>query len=100
LGGAESLRGFRRDDAVAIRLWTLQPELWAPVYANLFLAAFHDIGNAGDLSATPRRGPGLGLRYVAGPAVLRLDWAYGLGPAATGGSRGKFYFSVTTNLPY
>ena len=100
LGGADSLRGFRRDDAVAIRLWTLQPELWAPVYTNLFLAAFHDIGNAGDLSATPRRGPGLGLRYVAGPAVLRLDWAYGLGPAATGGSRGKFYFSVTTNLPY
>lgn len=100
LGGAESLRGFRRDDAVAIRLWTLQPELWAPVYTNLFLAAFHDIGNAGDLSTTPRRGPGLGLRYVAGPAVLRIDWAYGLGPAATGGSRGKFYFSVTTNLPY
>lgn len=100
LGGADSLRGFRRDDAVAIRLWTLQPELWAPVYTNLFLALFHDIGNAGDLSTTPRRGPGLGLRYVAGPAVLRVDWAFGLGPAATGGSRAKFYFSVTTNLPY
>lgn len=100
LGGAESLRGFRRDDAIALRLWTLQPEIWAPLYTNLKLALFHDIGNAGDLSATPRRGPGLGVRYLAGPAVLRFDWAYGLGPAATGGSRGKFYFSVTTNLPF
>lgn len=101
LGGADSLRGFRRDDAIATRLWTLQPELWAPLHANnIKLALFHDLGAAGDLTATPRRGPGLGIRYLAGPAVLRVDWAYGFGPAATGGSRGKFYFSVTTNLPF
>ncbi|MFN0101363.1 MAG: BamA/TamA family outer membrane protein [Bryobacteraceae bacterium] len=100
LGGADSLRGFRRDDAIALRLWTLQPELWTPIRPNIKLAFFHDLGNAGDLTATPRRGPGLGVRFLAGPAVLRADWAYGLGPAATGGSRGKFYFSVTTNLPF
>jgi len=100
LGGADSLRGFRRDDAIAIRLWTVQPEVWAPIRASIKLALFHDFGNAGELATAPRRGPGLGVRYLAGPAVLRLDWAYGLGPAATGGSRGKFYFSVTTNLPF
>jgi hypothetical protein len=27
-------------------------------------------------------------------AVLKFDWAYGFGQAATGGSRGKFYFNV------
>jgi hypothetical protein len=27
--------------------------------------------------------------------VLKFDWAYGFGQAATGGSRGKFYFNVT-----
>lgn len=103
LGGADNLRGFRRDDAIATRLWTVQPELWTPLdlkLPNLKLALFSDLGNAGDLSQTPRRGPGLGLRYLAGPFVLRADWAYGFGPAATGGSRGKFYLSVTSNLPF
>ena len=100
LGGADSLRGFRHDDAIATRLWTLQPELWAPIRNNIKLALFNDLGNAGDLSAPPRSGPGVGIRFLAGPAVLRADWAYGFGPAVTGGSRGKFYFSVTTNLPF
>jgi hypothetical protein len=39
------------------------------------------------------------LRFLYGPAVLKFDWGYGIGPAATGGSRGKFVLSVSMNLP-
>ena len=41
-----------------------------------------------------RAGLGTGLRLDLRVAVLRFDWAYGFGNAATGGSRGKFYFNV------
>ena len=110
LGGAESLRGFRRDDALGTGLWSIQPELWSPVRLgssefvrkSLKLAMFLDAGNvSGGIApkAAARVSPGLGLRILYGPAVIRADWAYGLGQALTGGSRGKFNFSVTTNLP-
>ena len=115
--GGENLRGFRRDDALGYRLWSVQPELWTPVpfvsagenagvrafvRRNVRLAAFTDFGGVhGGATADPglRFGPGAGLRVFYGPAVFRLDWAYGFGDAATGGSRGKVYFSVGINLP-
>jgi hypothetical protein len=31
MGGSESLRGFRQDDLLARRLWSVQSELWIPV---------------------------------------------------------------------
>src|SRR5215469_7297778 len=31
LGGADTVRGFRADDAVGLRLWSLQSELWHPI---------------------------------------------------------------------
>jgi len=39
------------------------------------------------------------LRVNLKLAVLKFDWAYGIGNAATGGSRGKFYFTVGLNVP-
>jgi hypothetical protein len=125
-GGAEVLRGFRTDDAIGRRYLTLQSELWLPVpgiptdsapgasatglssiLSKLRLAPFADVGGAWQtVSSKPglRVGPGLGLRLdmTAGLShiVFRLDWAYGFGDAATGGSRGKFYFSLVSNLPF
>jgi hypothetical protein len=65
---------------------------------------FGDIGgvrnpNAGSRAGT-RGGIGTGVRLKFGPAVLKGDFAYGLGPQTIGGSRGKFYFTLKTNLPF
>ena len=112
LGGADTVRGFRRDDALGQRMWWTQSELWTPfpIASNDFLkksvklAGFVDVGGAwrdGDAAASGvRRGVGPGVRVLYGPVVLRADWAHGWGVAATGPSRGHFYFTVTTNLPF
>jgi hypothetical protein len=117
-GGAEVLRGFRADDAIGRRVWSLQNELWLPLLpasaqaptnkiealiSQLRLAPFFDFGGAYQTIASApgfRIGPGLGLRYAMDKIVFKLDWAYGFGPAATSGSRGKFYFGVVSNLPF
>jgi len=118
-GGEDTVRGFRADDAVGQRLWSLQSELWRPIpglenwapssaqiqafVQKLRIAPFFDLGGAYQTIASRpglREGAGLGLRLDLRLAVLKLDWAYGLGDAATGGSRGKFYFSIGLNVPY
>lgn len=117
-GGADMVRGFREDDAIGRNLWSLQSELWSllPGTARgddglkrflrrqVRLAAFVDVGGIYQTTASSsglRAGPGLGLRIVHYPFVIRLDWAYGIGDAATTGrGRGRFYFSVTTHLPF
>jgi len=119
-GGVETVRGFRRDDALGRRLWSLQPEIWlrargllAPAFNpatggqqklrkmtrdSLALAFFSDIGGVyRAVSSAPgvRYGPGLGVRFkFAKQATLRLDWAYGIGDGVSGKGRGRFYFSV------
>jgi hemolysin activation/secretion protein len=132
-GGAETVRGFRRDDAIGRRIWSLQPELWLPLPGstrsryksfsrpegvrpstreglreflrdNLWLAPFFDLGGAHRTTGSRsglRAGPGLGLRLDYSQVIFKLDWAYGLGEAATTNrGRGRFYFNVTTNLPF
>ena len=109
-GGPDTVRGFRADDAIGRRLWSIQSELWHPLPGfeqtrldRLRAAAFFDAGGAYQTTASRpglREGAGLGLRLDLHLAVLKFDWAYGFREAATGGSRGKFYFSVGLNVPY
>ena len=111
LGGQESVRGFRRDDALGQRLWTLQNELLTPVpwlarqpfiRDNVRLAGFFDAGNAyrrGEKNPGIRKGAGLGARLTYGMVVLEADVAYGFGEAATHSRRLKVYFGATVNLP-
>ena len=116
-GGAETVRGFRRDDAVGRRSWSLQNELWFPLPRmasdqegfkaflrdNVRLAPFVDLGGLylpNHSNAGLRSGYGLGARIIYNIIILKIDYAYGVGAAATGGSRGKFYFSIGTNLPF
>jgi Omp85 superfamily domain len=100
LGGADTVRGFRADDAIGRRLWSSQSELWwhaFPRWPFLKLAAFSDVGGAYQTTGSypgMREGLGTGVRIDLRVAVLKFDWAYGFGNAATGGSRGKFYFNV------
>ncbi len=98
-GGADTVRGFRADDAIGRRLWSSQNELWhgLPRWPLLKIATFFDVGGAYQTTgsyAGLREGQGAGLRLDLRVAVLKFDWAYGFGQAATGGSRGKFYFNV------
>jgi hypothetical protein len=114
--GGDNLRGFRTDDALARGIWSVQPEFWMPLtfiphragskegqflQKNFKLAAFVDAGAtpSGSRSRGIRWAPGLGVRFLYGPVVMKLDWGYGFGERATRGSRGKFYFNFTTNLP-
>ncbi len=99
LGGADTVRGFRADDAIGRRLWSSQSELWhgLPRWQSLKIATFFDLGGAYQTTGSYpglREGLGTGLRLDLRVAVLKFDWAYGFGHAATGGSRGKFYFNV------
>ncbi|HVQ36778.1 MAG TPA: BamA/TamA family outer membrane protein, partial [Pyrinomonadaceae bacterium] len=116
-GGGEVVRGFRHDDALGRRLWSLQNELWLPVPGtatdeeaglktflrdNVRLAPFVDVGALSrprTSTAGLRSGFGLGLRVIYNVIILKVDYAYGVGAAATGGGPGKFYFSIGTNLP-
>ncbi len=99
LGGADTVRGFRADDTIGRKLWSLQSELWhgLPRWPLLKIATFIDLGGAYETTGSYpglREGLGTGLRLDLRVAVLKFDWAYGFGQAATGGSRGKFYFNV------
>jgi hypothetical protein len=115
-GGVNVMRGFRADDILARRFWSTQPELWFGVpntfgkegkiasflSRNVRLATFFDAGGvyhtaAGDPSGL-RGGPGAGVRVDFHQATVRLDWAYGLGQAATASCCGKVYFSVSRPL--
>jgi hypothetical protein len=118
LGGAEVVRGFRRDDALGLRLWSSQNELWFPLPLSaeggdgvkdflrekVKLAPFFDVGGlyepAAGSRAGLRSGAGAGLRIIFNPIVFKLDYGYGFGNAGTGGRRGKFYFSIDSNLPF
>jgi len=98
-GGDTTVRGFRADDAIGRRLWADQNEIWFPLprLAPVKIATFGDLGGAYQtIGSEPglRAGVGTGLRLDLRVAVLKFDWAYGFGQAATGGSRGKFYFNV------
>jgi hypothetical protein len=116
-GGSDVVRGFRRDDAIGRRLWSLQNELWLPVPGTtgsetgigkflrrqVRLAAFVDVGGVYDTTGAPagvRAGPGLGLRALFNPVIIKLDWAYGIGDTATGRGHGRIHFGFKTNLPF
>lgn len=112
LGGAESVRGFAVDDAIGRDAWTLQSELWWPLpraggpaeglLSSLRAATFVDFAGlrqpAAGSTAGTRRGAGLGLRLLFQPAVIKLDYAWGRGPASRESPRGRFYFSFTTDV--
>jgi hypothetical protein len=117
LGGGESVRGFRTDDAIGKTLWSLQSELWWNVpqlfgmsrFANFArtsvrLASFFDV--AGLSRPAPasksgiRTGPGVGIRVFEGPIALKVDWAYGLGDGAFGSGHGRFYVGVSTTRTF
>lgn len=69
LGGADSVRGFREDDALGRSLWSLQNEVWLPVPGtlkttnangiqkflrkNIRIATFYDVGNAQSTNVNP-----------------------------------------------
>lgn len=118
LGGADTVRGFRHDDGLGRRLWSLQNELWLPLphtatdaedglgpflRDNLRVAPFIDVGGLYQPTTSKagvRSGYGMGLRVIYGVIILKLDYAYGVGAAATAGNHGKFYFSIGSNLPF
>jgi len=118
LGGPESVRGFQSDDAIGRGIWSAQNEFWMPIPfltdleggdGDFFrkmvrLALFADVAGvldpvAGSLEGA-RAGTGVGGRLQFGAVILKGDFAYGFGPQTISGSRGKFYFSVKTNLPF
>lgn len=118
LGGEDSVRGFRSDDAIGRRQWVLQHEYQFPVpgvkpesdgllamlRSRVQLAAFFDVGGIYRTTGSPsgtRFGSGLGVRFNYGPHVLKFDWAYGIGDSALGQGRGhgRFYFSVSREIP-
>jgi hypothetical protein len=122
LGGGASVRGFRADDAIGRRLWSLQNEVWLPLpgvqrnpsggassnqaaalLAKLKLAPFFDLGGAWQTTLSSpglRSGTGMGLRLDMDRIIFKLDWGHGFGAAATGATVGKFYFSLVSNLPF
>ena len=116
-GGAEILRGFRADDGLGRKLWTLQNEVWIPLNIGndqstglkamlrekVKIASFLDVGGLYDainVSDGMRAGTGIGLRVIYNPIIFKFDFGYGFGEKATSGGRGKFHFSVTSNLPF
>jgi surface antigen Omp85-like protein len=117
LGGTESLRGFRADDFVARRIWSVQPELWFQLFGSgrwarmLRPAAFIDVGGAYGITHAAaadtksykdgiRAGPGVGLRFIQGPMALKLDWSYGLGHAGSSRGHGRFYVGAGTDITF
>jgi hypothetical protein len=116
LGGVDSVRGFRMDDAIGRRQWTLQHEYQFPVpgvkpestgllaklRSQVQLAAFFDVGGmyqtTGSAAGT-RVGSGVGVRFAYGAQVLKFDWAYGIGNGAQERGRGRFYFSISREIP-
>ncbi len=116
-GGVESVRGFREDDAIGRRLWSLQNEIRGPlpglapdaqgwrkfVRNQVKLAGFLDIGAVYETTGSEpgfRAGPGVGIRLNFQGVNMKFDLAYGLGDAATGRGRGRFHFSIDTPLRF
>jgi hypothetical protein len=117
LGGADVVRGFRRDDGLGRKLWSLQNEVWIPLNVGndlstglkamlrekVKVAAFVDVGGLYDsinVKTGVRAGSGVGLRFIYNPIIFKFDYGYGFGDKATGGARGKFHFSLGSNLPF
>ncbi|HKY45004.1 MAG TPA: BamA/TamA family outer membrane protein [Pyrinomonadaceae bacterium] len=117
LGGTDILRGFRADDGFGRKFWTLQNEVWIPLTIGndqstglkamlrekVKIASFVDVGglyDAIDVSPGMRAGTGMGLRVIYNPIIFKFDFGYGFGEKASSGGRGKFHFSVTSNLPF
>jgi len=116
-GGAEVVRGFRRDDGLGRSLWSVQNEVWIPLPIHdesnqglrtmlrekVKVAPFFDAGGLYQtVTSQPgfRSGTGVGVRFIYSPIIFKVDYGYGFGPRATGGSPGKFYFSIGSNLPF
>jgi hypothetical protein len=122
LGGGDSLRGFRPDDVLARRYWSLQNELWIPVPGtlaasrgatgiaavgyflrqNIRLAFFADVAGAYQITVPGiapgiRWAPGLGVRFVRGNFALKFDWAYGQGRGQSGVGHGRGDLGVVQN---
>ena len=110
-GGADTVRGFRRDDLLARQFWALQPEIWMGIPGTRFalsgpgaflrrnarIAVFSDFGDVMGTLAGPagfKGGPGIGLRFLQSPVVLQFDWARPIGDAVTHSSWGRFYFNI------
>ncbi len=113
-GGADVVRGFRTDEAIGRRMWSLRGELWIPLperfgakggllkYLRETVKA-SPLVDAGGLyravSGRPgaRVGAGGGLRVKVQKGVfLKLDYALGF-YAAPGMPRGRFYFGVNVD---
>jgi outer membrane translocation and assembly module TamA len=111
------LRGFRSDDGLGRKLWTLQNEVWIPLKIGddrstglkamlrekVKVATFVDVGGLYDsINVAPgmRVGTGAGVRFIYNPIIFKFDFGYGFGEKATSGGRGKFHFSVSSNLPF
>ena len=117
-GGSKVVRGFRTDEALGRKLWSLQSEVWLPFFFinadsenkiskllvdNFRIAPFVDVGGIYKTNSSftgTRAGTGVGIRFIKNPITFKLDWAYGLGDFATPQRRSKFYFEVETNLPF
>ena len=111
------MRGFRADDGVGRKLWNLQNEVWIPLKIGddfstglkamlrekVKAAAFVDVGGLYDaINVSPgiRAGTGMGLRFIYNPIIFKIDYGYGFGEKATSGGRGKFHFTISSNLPF
>ena len=109
LGGSDNLRGFRADDGLGRKLWTLQNEVWIPLnIGNDFstglkamlrekvkAAAFVDVGGLYDaINVSPgmRAGTGMGLRFIYNPIIFKIDYGYGFGEKATSWREGEIPF--------
>ncbi|MBV9957451.1 MAG: hypothetical protein JO360_03485 [Acidobacteria bacterium] len=81
----------------------LVENLFAFVRDHAWVAGFVDVGGIYktiDAKSGLRAGPGVGLRVDYNRIILKLDWAYGLGETTAGRGHGRFYFNLTTNLPF
>ncbi|MEP7305510.1 MAG: ShlB/FhaC/HecB family hemolysin secretion/activation protein [Acidobacteriota bacterium] len=97
LGGADTVRGFRKDDGIGLRAWHVQNEVWLPLpirsraapldwlRRNVKASPFLDVGalyQAAQGSQGTRFGAGAGLRIqVARGLILKADYGYGFGVA-------------------
>jgi hypothetical protein len=114
-GSSDTVRGFRADDAIGRRQWSLKNELNMPVPGTspdskglmktlrekVKLAAFADVGAIYQTTGSKpgiRFGPGGGVRFTYQGAELQFDWAYGIGEGAFGRGRGRFYFSISREI--
>jgi hemolysin activation/secretion protein len=119
-GASDTVRGFRRDDAIGLRLWSVQSEVWLRarwltaftidpltgkqsglhklIRDGLSLALFYDVGGVYRTINSPpgaRSGVGAGLRFTYEKrATFKFDWAYGMGERASGSRRIRFYFTL------